>query len=131
MSDVSQGPGWWQASDGRWYPPDQRPGLIPQARNPNPHLASSSVVVQAPMSFSGSARRLWKPVNSSGNPAAKVALGALMVFLIATAWFLIAGWYLVFGLLLVPYRLIRRGGRKRKQEDLRHREMMAAVRTRR
>lgn len=23
MSDVSQGPGWWQASDGKWYPPDQ------------------------------------------------------------------------------------------------------------
>jgi hypothetical protein len=21
MSDTSQGPGWWQASDGRWYPP--------------------------------------------------------------------------------------------------------------
>jgi hypothetical protein len=21
VSDVSQGPGWWQASDGRWYPP--------------------------------------------------------------------------------------------------------------
>ncbi len=21
MSDVSQGPGWWQASDGKWYPP--------------------------------------------------------------------------------------------------------------
>ena len=21
MSEVSQGPGWWQASDGRWYPP--------------------------------------------------------------------------------------------------------------
>ena len=26
MSDVSQGPGWWQASDGRWYPPEQHPG---------------------------------------------------------------------------------------------------------
>ena len=26
MSDVSQGPGWWQASDGRWYPPTARPG---------------------------------------------------------------------------------------------------------
>ncbi len=24
MSDSSQGPGWWQASDGRWYPPEQR-----------------------------------------------------------------------------------------------------------
>ena len=23
MSDYSQGPGWWQASDGKWYPPDQ------------------------------------------------------------------------------------------------------------
>ncbi len=28
MSDVSQGPGWWEASDGKWYPPkesDQAP----------------------------------------------------------------------------------------------------------
>ncbi len=23
MSDVSQGPGWWQASDGKWYPPKE------------------------------------------------------------------------------------------------------------
>src|ERR1700729_2987259 len=22
MSDVSQGPGWWQASDLKWYPPE-------------------------------------------------------------------------------------------------------------
>jgi hypothetical protein len=21
MSDISQGPGWWQAADGKWYPP--------------------------------------------------------------------------------------------------------------
>jgi len=26
MSDSSQGPGWWQASDGKWYPPEQAPG---------------------------------------------------------------------------------------------------------
>lgn len=26
MSDSSQGPGWWQASDGKWYPPEQSPG---------------------------------------------------------------------------------------------------------
>ncbi len=25
MSMSSQGPGWWQASDGRWYPPEQHP----------------------------------------------------------------------------------------------------------
>lgn len=25
MSDTSQGPGWWQAADGKWYAPDQPP----------------------------------------------------------------------------------------------------------
>ena len=29
MSDFSQGPGWWQASDGKWYPPEQAPGGAP------------------------------------------------------------------------------------------------------
>jgi uncharacterized RDD family membrane protein YckC len=31
MSDMSQGPGWWQASDGKWYPPEQAPGGQPAA----------------------------------------------------------------------------------------------------
>ena len=26
MSDVAPGPGWWLASDHRWYPPESRPG---------------------------------------------------------------------------------------------------------
>ena len=26
MTDQPQGDGWWQASDGRWYPPEQHPG---------------------------------------------------------------------------------------------------------
>lgn len=29
MSDTSQGEGWWQASDGKWYPPEQAPGATP------------------------------------------------------------------------------------------------------
>jgi hypothetical protein len=29
MSDTSQGEGWWQASDGKWYPPDQTPSSSP------------------------------------------------------------------------------------------------------
>ena len=28
MSDVSQGPGWWLASDGKWYSPQQSPGVV-------------------------------------------------------------------------------------------------------
>jgi len=34
MSDSSQGPGWWQASDGKWYPPEQAPGAQPQQPAP-------------------------------------------------------------------------------------------------
>ena len=26
MSESPEGPGWWQASDGKWYPPEQAPG---------------------------------------------------------------------------------------------------------
>ncbi len=28
MSDVSQGPGWWQASDLKWYPPELHPDYV-------------------------------------------------------------------------------------------------------
>ena len=31
MSDTSQGPGWWLASDGKWYPPEQHPSRQPGA----------------------------------------------------------------------------------------------------
>jgi len=37
MSDVSQGPGWWLASDGKWYPPEQQPAAAPPpAPTPEP-----------------------------------------------------------------------------------------------
>jgi hypothetical protein len=36
MSDVSQGPGWWQASDGKWYSPDQVPGTGTTQTAPQP-----------------------------------------------------------------------------------------------
>ncbi len=29
MSDVSQGYGWWQASDGKWYAPESHPDYVP------------------------------------------------------------------------------------------------------
>ncbi len=34
MSDWPQGPGWWQASDGRWYSPYQLPGAPPPMSPP-------------------------------------------------------------------------------------------------
>ncbi|MBV8462508.1 MAG: hypothetical protein JO368_04390 [Acidimicrobiales bacterium] len=41
MSDGPD-PGWWQASDGRWYPPEQAPRRVP-ARPPSPADASRPV----------------------------------------------------------------------------------------
>lgn len=89
-------------------------------------LASERVVVSAPMSFDGSARRLWK-LTDQPNPWVKAALVVVALLLIASAWAFIAVWYLMFGLLMVPYRLLRRGSRKRKAAALRHREVMAAM----
>ncbi|MGH9245207.1 MAG: hypothetical protein ACRD29_13010 [Acidimicrobiales bacterium] len=36
MTDAPQGPGWWQASDGRWYPPEQHPDQPPTQQVPQP-----------------------------------------------------------------------------------------------
>jgi hypothetical protein len=36
MSDTSQGPGWWQASDGKWYKPESHPDYVPPLRPPAP-----------------------------------------------------------------------------------------------
>jgi hypothetical protein len=68
------------------------------------------------------------PVRDSLTPSvARVALGVVAVLLISLAWTVVFSWYVSFGLLLVPYRLIRRGQRKRKREALMHREQLAAM----
>ncbi len=57
MSDTSQGPGWWMASDGKWYAPELHPDAapIPSSFGAQPHvqpedaLASWAPAVAAPM----------------------------------------------------------------------------------
>lgn len=46
MSDAAQGPGWWQASDGRWYPPEQHPSYRSQ---PPPAPAPAPAAKPAPL----------------------------------------------------------------------------------
>jgi hypothetical protein len=88
-------------------------------------LASEKLVVSAPMSFQGSAARIWKLTDREGSIRWVFILVSLG--LIAVVWCFVLIWYVIFGLLLVPYRLIRRGSRKRKMESLRHRELLGAV----
>lgn len=41
VSDTSPGEGWWQASDGKWYPPEASPAsTLPPAPSPPPAAAS-------------------------------------------------------------------------------------------
>lgn len=35
-TDGQPGPGWWQASDGNWYPPESAPGATPPPTPPTP-----------------------------------------------------------------------------------------------
>jgi hypothetical protein len=44
MSDTQQGVGWWLASDGKWYPPEQAPG----ATAPPPPSQPIAVQLQKP-----------------------------------------------------------------------------------
>jgi len=41
MSDFQRGPGWWQASDGKWYPPETHPSR--QAPPPPPAAPHAQV----------------------------------------------------------------------------------------
>lgn len=89
-------------------------------------LRSERIVVESPTSFTGSAKRIWR-LTGTANAWLRWLLaipGALL--LIALAWVLVAAYTLVFGLLLVPWRLIRRRGRTRKLDEARHREQMKA-----
>ena len=93
---------------------------------------SEDIIINAPMSFAGAAQRSLRLRRLRGWPPwlqiiELVFTTMLALMLIVVWWMAIAGWYVAFSLLLVPYRLLRRGSRKRKQEALRHREMMEAL----
>lgn len=102
-------------------------------------LQSEKVVLSSPMSFAGSAARSWKiaayrPYDSTATFGVKLAwvvvrvcLIIVALFVIAAWWSLIVCWYLLFGLLVVPWRLLRRGQRKDKKRQLQHREILEAI----
>ena len=93
-------------------------------------LASEKVVVSAPLSFSGSAQRIWK-ITDVENPIAKFALALIAMALIMGAWIFVLCWYFVmyilFGVFFFIFRLFTRGRRKSKRDKLRHREVLDAI----
>jgi hypothetical protein len=110
---------------------DASPVVVQRASHVNAaKLESEKVVVSAPLSYAGSAGRIWKLTGVSEAAPARIGLAVVAMLLILGAWAFVTAWYLTWGLLLVPYRLIRRGSRKRKRDALQHREMMAAIQSR-
>ena len=96
----------------------------------NRQLASEKVVISFPLSFSGSARRIWKMTNVD-NPVIKITLALIAVILIMFAWMFILCWYFVmyvlFGVFFFIFRLFTRSRRKNKRDKLRHREVLDAI----
>jgi hypothetical protein len=90
-------------------------------------LASEDVIINAPMSYAGSAQRIIRIRRHADDGGKLVAMTVVAILLVLAVWVLVTAWYLMWGLLLVPYRLLRRGARKRKAEALRHRELMGTI----
>ncbi len=83
MTDTPQTPGAWQATDGKWYPPERHPDYMPLllpvtpsvARAPAPTAALATTQMPPPLKVpakaSGSGRRFKLPDGrrSDANPA--------------------------------------------------------------
>lgn len=111
------------------YQPQQPAPPYSPPSQPGEHR-SDRIVVEAPLSFTGSQKRIWRAMtwnNLRQTPWFPLALAPLAVLLILCAWMFVLCWYLTFGLLLVPYRMIRRSSRKQKVEAARHAEMMSRL----
>lgn len=96
----------------------------------NEKLASEKVVISAPMSFTGSAQRIFKITGTESALVKWLLLVPLAVLLIVTAWSFVFIWYMIFGIWLVPYRLIRRSQRRDKRDRLRHQELLEQAESR-
>ena len=98
----------------------------------NEKLESEKIVISAPTSFSGSAARIWKITDTDNQLLKWLVLVPIALSLVLMAWSFVAIWYFIifglFGIFVIPFRLLTRSGRNRKRNKLQHRELLAAVR---
>lgn len=95
-------------------------------------LESEKIIVSAPTSFSGSAARIWKITATDNNLMKWLLLVPIALGLIFMAWSFVTIWYIIifglFGVFVIPFRLLTRSGRNRKRDKLQHRELLEAIR---
>ena len=80
--------------------------------------ARKNTSISSPLSFVGSAKRIWRLTSLTDNPFGRTALGVLASVLTLGAWTFIAVWYVVwiglFGVFFFVFRLWRRSSRSHK-----------------
>jgi Flp pilus assembly protein TadB len=101
----------------------------PVVEAPPVRRTSERVIINGPMSFAGAAQRSMRL--RRGNLPSRIALTLVALAVMLVWWSVIAVWYLVsiglFWFLTIPYRLLRRGARQRKQQALRHQELLETL----
>lgn len=93
-------------------------------------MPDNTVIIQAPMSYTGAARRIWR-LTGIGPAPVKIATVPAALIITVLAFVAVTIWYCFFGLLVVPYRLLRRSSRKAKRAEAiqarQHAELLAAM----
>ncbi|MYG71922.1 MAG: hypothetical protein F4197_05510 [Acidimicrobiia bacterium] len=92
-------------------------------------LPSEQVIMESPLSFTGSAKRIIPAVYGKmpRRPWAIPVAPVVVALVISVVWGGVFFWYLVWGVLLIPFRLFRRLQLKSEVDELRHREMLDAI----
>lgn len=87
---------------------------------------SGGVVIRAPMSYIGSAKRLWKVTGLGPAPLKWFVTVWVALFLVLVAWAAVTVWYVFAVWLILPYRMLRRSQRRGHRDQLRTQELLAA-----
>jgi len=96
MSDISQGEGWWQASDNKWYPPEQHPDhqppptLAAAAPEPAP-LVQPPAPIAPPPTAPPPITAPPTPIASTSGAGKWIIVGALSLAVLALGAFLLFG----------------------------------------
>ncbi len=124
-----------QIGDEPHYPhdPTDRSETSQIAELSRPTLGSEEIILDAPMSFTGLTKRTlrFSRQHALAHWWSKTLATTGLTIWLTLAYILILCWYVVFGLWLVPYRLIRRSQRHDEQRRRQHAELLASTGTRR
>ena len=94
MSDVSRGPGWWQASDDLWYPPEQHPDSRPPPPPGPPGAPTQPTPPRDPPSTPGRAappERRRTPGPGRRRVDRRVVLAVVVVLAAVVAYVVLSG----------------------------------------